>query len=73
MHLVEFKVNERRSWVIFANGLEIKLGRNGQLKNLQRFLKTLDLLGQDKIDLITKVDLRYPNGFAITWKADVPK
>ncbi|MEQ1638104.1 MAG: cell division protein FtsQ/DivIB [Methylococcales bacterium] len=73
LHLAEFKVNERRAWdILLQNGIEIKLGRNGQLKNFQRFLKTLDLLGQDKIAAIAKVDLRYPNGFAITWKADAP-
>jgi cell division protein FtsQ len=73
LHLVEFKVNERRAWdIVLQNGIEIKLGRNGQLKNFQRFLKTLDLLGQDKVAAIAKVDLRYPNGFSITWKADAP-
>ncbi|MFI3136482.1 MAG: FtsQ-type POTRA domain-containing protein [Methylococcaceae bacterium] len=73
LHLTEFKVNERRAWdIILQNGIEIKLGRNGQLRNFQRFLKTLDLLGQDKIASIAKVDLRYPNGFSITWKTDVP-
>lgn len=73
LHLLEFRVNERRSWdVLLQNGIEVKLGRNGQLKNFQRFLKTLETLGQDKIALIAKVDLRYPNGFAITWKAGVP-
>jgi cell division protein FtsQ len=73
LHLAEFKVNERRAWdIVLHNGIEIKLGRNGQLKNFQRFLKTLDILGQDKIAAIAKVDLRYPNGFSITWKADAP-
>jgi cell division protein FtsQ len=73
LHLAEFKVNERRAWdIILQNGIEIKLGRNGQLKNFQRFLKTLDLLGQDKIPIIAKVDLRYPNGYSIMWKPDAP-
>lgn len=73
MHLAEFKVNERRSWeIVLQNGIVIKLGRNGQLKNFQRFLKTLDLLGRDKIEVIAQVDLRYPNGYAITWKPDAP-
>lgn len=73
LHLAEFKVNERRAWdIVLQNGIELKLGRNGQLKNFQRFLKTMDILGQDKIAAIAKVDLRYPNGFSITWKADAP-
>lgn len=73
MHLAEFKVNERRSWeIVLTNGVIIKLGRNGQLKNFQRFLKTLDLLGREKVEAIAQVDLRYPNGYAITWKVDAP-
>ncbi len=73
MHLAEFKVNERRSWeIVLKNGVIIKLGRNGQLKNFQRFLKTLDLLGREKVEAIAEVDLRYPNGYAITWRADAP-
>lgn len=73
LHLAEFKVNERRAWeIVLKNGLIIKLGRNGQLKNFQRFLKTLDLLGREKVDVMASVDLRYPNGFAITWKPETP-
>lgn len=73
LRLTEFKVNKRRSWdLVLQNGIEIKLGRNGQLKNLQRFLKTLTILGEDKIAAIAKVDLRYPNGFALTWKPNTP-
>jgi cell division protein FtsQ len=56
LQLAEFKVNQRRAWdIVLQNGIEIKLGRNGQLKNFQRFLKTLDLLGEDKIAAIAKV------------------
>lgn len=73
MHIAEFKVNERRAWeIVLQNGIIIKLGRNGQLKHFARFLKTLDLLGQRKIEAIAQVDLRYPNGYAITWKFDAP-
>lgn len=73
LHLTEFRVNERRAWdIVLKNGIEIKLGRNGQLRNFQRFLKSLDLLGGDKIASVATVDLRYPNGFAITWKVGEP-
>ena len=69
MELAEFNVNDRWSWKIrLANGLEILLGRNDQLKKLQRFLKTLTVLGQEQVDAMAIVDLRYPNGYAVSWK-----
>lgn len=71
MNLKEFVVNERRAWkVILASGLEIKLGRKSPLENMQRFLRTVDLLGEQRVAMMTSVDLRYPNGYAVTWKKD---
>jgi cell division protein FtsQ len=69
--LAEFKVNDREAWQIkLKSGLEILLGRTGQLKKLQRFLDTLPVLGQEKIAAMASVDLRYPNGYAVSWKPD---
>jgi cell division protein FtsQ len=71
--LAEFKVNDRWAWKIkLTSGMEIELGRNEQLKKLQRFLNTLDVLGQERVNAIATVDLRYPNGFAIAWKPETP-
>ncbi len=71
MELKEFYVNERRAWKVkLANGMEIKLGRTTPLKNIQRFLKTVDLLGEAQLAKIAIIDLRYPNGYAVTWKSD---
>lgn len=71
MELTGFSVNDREAWTIKLNtGLQILLGRTGQLKKLQRFLNTLGVLGQDKIAAMEIVDLRYPNGFAVSWKPD---
>ncbi len=72
LELAEFSVNDREAWQIkLKNGLQILLGRTGQLNKLQRFLNTLSVLGQDKIAAMEIVDLRYPNGFAVSWKPDV--
>ncbi|WP_262964164.1 cell division protein FtsQ/DivIB [Methylobacter psychrophilus] len=69
MELVEFSVNNRGAWKIkLATGLEILLGRNEQLKKLQRFLKTLTVLKKEQVEQIAIVDLRYPNGYAVSWK-----
>jgi cell division protein FtsQ len=71
--LAEFKVNDRWAWKIkLTTGMEIELGRNEQLKKLHRFLKTLTVLGQERVNSIATVDLRYPNGFAIAWKPESP-
>ncbi len=71
LELAEFKVNDREAWEIkLKTGLEILLGRTGQLKKLQRFLDTLPVLGQEKMAAMALVDLRYPNGYAVSWKPD---
>lgn len=69
LKMAEFTINDRWAWKIkLTTGLEILLGRNEQLKKLQRFLKTLDVLGQEQVEKIAIVDLRYPNGYAVSWK-----
>lgn len=72
MSLTEFSINNRWAWKIkLTTGLEILLGRGEQLKKLQRFMKTLDVLGREQINAMAVVDLRYPNGYAVSWKSDV--
>lgn len=72
LQLAEFHVNERRAWRIkLANGLEMQLGRKAPLENMQRFLKTMDIVGKDKVAMMASVDTRYPNGYAVTWKPEV--
>lgn len=73
MQLAEFHVNDRRAWRIkLASGLEMQLGGKAPLENMQRFLKTMDLLGEEQIAMMASVDTRYPNGYAVTWKPDTP-
>jgi len=69
MLLSKFKINERRAWNIeLQNKMELKVGRNQPLKKIQRFLKTIPLIGQEQIADIAVVDLRYSNGYALRWK-----
>lgn len=73
LQLAEFHVNDRRAWRIkLASGLEMQLGRRAPLENMQRFLKTLALIGDEQVALMASVDTRYPNGFAVTWKPGTP-
>jgi cell division protein FtsQ len=70
--MAEFNVNNREAWIIrLKPGLKILLGRTAQLKKLQRFLNTLPVLGKEKIAAMETVDLRYPNGFAVSWKPGI--
>jgi cell division protein FtsQ len=72
LHLAEFHVNQRRAWQVkLSSGLEMQLGAKDPMQNMQRFLKTMDLLGEDQIALMASVDTRYPNGYAVTWKTDL--
>lgn len=69
MSMAEFSINNRWAWKIkLTTGLEILLGRTEQLKKLQRFIKTIDVLGREPINAMAVVDLRYPNGYAVSWK-----
>jgi cell division protein FtsQ len=72
LELREFSVSERRSWKLqLTNDMELQLGRLDQLQKFQRLMKTLPILAQTGIngfEKIKKVDMRYPNGFAVTWK-----
>ena len=72
MGLAEFRVNERRAWtVVLTNEMVLKLGRREPLQKFQQFLPTIPLLGKDRIATMAVVDLRYPNGFAVTQKQGV--
>ncbi len=74
IELTEFNVNDRGAWTIkLSTGLQLLLGRNEQLKKLQRFLKTLILLKQEQVDAMATVDLRYPNGYAVSWQSETPE
>jgi cell division protein FtsQ len=69
MKLAEFSVNDRRAWKIkFQNGMNLILGRNEPLNKFQLFLKTFGLIGSEQVTKVAVVDLRYPNGYALTWK-----
>jgi cell division protein FtsQ len=62
-------VSERRAWTVrLTDGLLIKMGRQRPWKALDRFLRAIHLLKKAHIRAIESVDLRYPNGFAVSWK-----
>ena len=67
--LVAFDMSDRQAWSIkLQRGIELKLGRDEQLKKLQQFLTTLSLIGDAQLEKVAVVDLRYPNGYSLAWK-----
>lgn len=64
-------ISKRRAWVVkLDNGLEMYFGRQDPLKLLDRFLEWVPKLGDDAFARLKRVDLRYPNGFAVVWKSE---
>lgn len=64
-------MSKRRAWVVkLDNGLELYFGRQDPLKLLERFLELVPKLGDDVFARLKRVDLRYPNGFAVVWKTE---
>ncbi len=43
------------------------LGRDGVVEKVDRFARSYSIALRDKVDLISKVDMRYANGFAVQW------
>jgi len=61
--------NERGSWDIrFQSGLLLKVGKKDKNKRLRRFVVAYHKTLKARIDDMSKVDLRYTNGFAVAWK-----
>ena len=64
-------MSKRRAWIVkLDNGLELHFGRQDPLKLLDRFLGLVPKLGDDVFAQMKRVDLRYPNGFAVVWKTE---
>jgi len=66
------ELDRSRSWSLtLQSGLIIKLGRDRLWEKLQNLLaaKTGDL--GERFDRVQVVDMRYPGGFAVRWKAPV--
>jgi cell division protein FtsQ len=63
-------MSKRRAWIVkLNNGLELHFGRQDPVKLLEWFLNLVPKLGEDVFAQLKRVDLRYPNGFALVWKS----
>ncbi len=65
----EYIVNASGSWKIrLTNGWLINIGKVEQEKRIRRFLVAYKKGLADKADKVKKIDLRYTNGLAVSWK-----
>ena len=67
--VVELHLTERMTWFLkLASGMEIILDQSQFNEKLQRFLWLYTRELQPYADRIGRVDLRYRNGLALSWK-----
>lgn len=65
----EFLEDARGSWrLTLTNGLVIDVGNSDQKKRLRRFVVGYTKALAMEADRVRKIDLRYTNGFAVSWK-----
>ena len=68
--VVKLNLSERLAWTAtLASGLEITYGNVSPVESTERLLELLPHLQAQHQSEIKTVDLRYPRGFAISWKA----
>lgn len=67
------RIDPRGSWsMILSNGAELQIGRDDAKLRLQRFARLLPQLLTQRRQPLVRADLRYTNGFALTWGAATP-
>jgi cell division protein FtsQ len=65
----EFKESERGAWQLkLTNGLVIEVGNANHKKRLKRFVVGYTRVLLTEVNKLRKIDLRYSNGFAVSWK-----
>lgn len=71
LELVRVEQDARRSWQLgLDDGLVLKLGREQIDARLDRFIAVWPAAIAGQREAIRRIDLRYPNGFAIAWRDD---
>ncbi len=73
MLLKELQISASRSWQIkTSDGIEITLGTREPELSLKRFLMASALFSPEQLGAMSRIDMRYPNGFAVAWRPDAP-
>ena len=68
--ITELSISERNAWrVVLSDGLVLDIGRNDADARLARFVALLPKIKREEPRRLVHADLRYTNGFALTWRA----
>lgn len=69
LRVTRLTMGERRDWhIVLEDGMELVLGQARSTKRLARFRQVYARLLQFHREDIKRVDMRYTNGFAVTWR-----
>jgi cell division protein FtsQ len=69
LKVTQVMLSARGSWNLrLSDGMEIEVGRNDPELRLQRFARLLPRLRSRDSRVLVRADLRYTNGFALTWQ-----
>ena len=69
MRVDALRLTGRRAWSArLTSGMEIEFGKQDPVRALERLLGLLPRLGEARTAALQKVDLRYPNGFAVIFR-----
>lgn len=70
--IVSVQLSARGGWsLLLDDGLQVEIGRTDAEQRLARFASLLPKIQSDSARLLQRADLRYTNGFALTWQ-DLP-
>jgi len=62
------ELDPRGSWTLaLGNGTQVVVGRSEARARLSRFVRLLPQLMTQRTQMLARVDLRYTNGFALSW------
>lgn len=69
LEIEKLQLTERRAWDLqLKNGLNLLLGKPPAEERVGRFVAAYPKVLKDKVTQMKSVDLRYTNGFAVSWK-----
>jgi cell division protein FtsQ len=72
LRITAISLNPRHAWQLTINGhMQVMLGREAIQQRMTHFVDLYPKVIANRQDEVERIDLRYPNGVAIQWKAKV--
>lgn len=71
LRISALSLDGRAAWQAqLDNGLNVVIGRRLDERRISRFVRTYPRVVAPSLERIERVDLRYPNGFAVRWRPE---